>query len=916
MFSDIEGSTLRWERDDAAMAGAVRRHDELMRAAIESCGGRVFKTVGDAFCATFDVPAHAVAACLDAQLRLEAEDFSAVDGLHVRMALHTGGAVEREGDYFGPTVNRVARLLAIGHGGQVLLSGVTSDLVLDALPELATLADMGSHRLRDLSRPEQVYQLIAPALRREFPALRSLGLFPNNLPLESTPFVGRDGEVAEVAALLAAHRVVTLVGSGGVGKTRVSLHVGAQVLEQHRDGVWVVELAPVSEGGFIPEAIAAALSFRLSSNVDPLTSIVASLRPLRALLVLDNCEHLVADAAAVVAAIVRSCPDVRVLATSRQALGISGEAVYRMPSLPFPSEEEGASITAADARSYAAVELFVTRAEAADARFKLTDENAPIIAEICRRLDGIALAIELAAARVRILSPAQLRRRLGERFRVLTGGSRNALPRQQTLHAMIGWSYDLLAENERALLNRLAIFSGGWTIEAAEAVASGDGIDALEVCDLLSSLVDKSLVSTELGERDTRYRLLESTRSYTLEKLLASGEQPEVARRHAHWVAEFVDAGEETYHKTARAQWVSAIEVELDNARAAMTWALGERGDPALAARIATTLRPLWNDAGFIGEGRRWLLAAIARVDAIEDPRVVARLWHAMAFFSVGKQRVEAGERALEFSERFEGHLRVAACCVILVEGYRMVGRNDEAAALIDRALALYREHGKTRSKAYAVALDSRALLLHAVGRIDEARDVYAEAIALYESLGDEERAMTPRMYMADLEFRAGNVRHALECATDAIAYFHGRRNVMREANALANAAAYRLALGEIDEAEREARASLVLCEQLQSAQMIAVAIEHLAGVAAARGHHRHAARLSGYIDAWYERENLEREWTEQQGYERLVSALRANLAEEELRRYATEGTTLSEEDAMAEALAGAAVVSAAMKTA
>ncbi len=526
MFSDIEGSTQRWERDDAAMADAVRRHDELVRVAIESCGGRVFKTVGDAFCATFDEPAAAVAACLNAQRRLEVEDFSAVDGLHVRMALHTGGAVERGGDYFGPTVNRVARLLAIGHGGQVLLSGVTSDLVLDALPELATLADMGSHRLKDLSRPEQVYQLLAPDLRRDFPALRSLGLFPNNLPLESTPFVGRDGEVAEVAALLAAHRIVTLVGSGGVGKTRVSLHVAAQVLEQHRDGVWVVELAPVSEGGFIPEAVAAALSFRLSSNVDPLTSVIASLRPLRALLVLDNCEHLVADAAAVVAAIVRSCPDIRVLATSRQGLGISGEAIYRMPSLPFPSEEERPTITAATARSYAAVELFVTRAESADARFALTDENAPIVAEICRRLDGIALAIELAAARVKILSPAQLQRRLGERFRVLTGGSRDALPRQQTLHAMISWSYDLLAENERALLNRLAIFSGGWTIEAAEAVASADGIDALEVCDLLSSLVDKSLVSTELGERDTRYRLLESTRSYTLEKLRASGEQP------------------------------------------------------------------------------------------------------------------------------------------------------------------------------------------------------------------------------------------------------------------------------------------------------------------------------------------------------------------------------------------------------
>jgi predicted ATPase/class 3 adenylate cyclase len=905
MFSDIEGSTQRWERDDVAMADAVRRHDELVRAAIESRGGRVFKTIGDAFCATFAAPPGAVAACLDAQRRLEAADFAAVDGLCVRMAVHTGSAVERDGDYFGPTVNRVARLLAIGHGGQVLISGVTSDQVLDALPERATLADMGSHRLKDLSRPEQVYQLIAPGLRREFPALRSLGQFPNNLPLESTPFVGRDDEVAEVAALLAAHRIVTLVGSGGVGKTRVSLHVAAQVLEQYRDGVWVVELAPLSEGGFIPEAIAAALAIRLSSSVDPLSSLVASLRPLRALVVLDNCEHLVADAAAVAAAIVRACPGVAVLATSRQGLGVSGEAVYRMPSLPVPPPEE-AAITAAEARSYAAVDLFVTRAEAADSRFAFTDENAPIVAEICRRLDGIALAIELAAARIKVLSPSQLRRRLGERFRVLTGGSRDALPRQQTLHAMITWSYDLLAENERALLNRLAIFSGGWTIEAAEAVASGDGIDEAEVCDLLSSLVDKSLVSTELGDREVRYRLLESTRSYALEKLVASGEHTELARRHARWAAEFVEAAEELHPKTARAQWLPALELELDNARSAMTWALGESGDPVLAARIATALRPLWNDAGFIGEGRRWLLAAVERVDDLADPRAVARLWHAMAFFSVGKQRVEAGERALDLSQRFESPLRVAACWGILAEGYRMVGRVDEAEAAIDRALALYRQHGKTRSKAYAVALDSRALLLHALGRVDEARALYTEAIALYESLGDDERAMTPRMYMADLEFRAGNVRDALRFATDAIAYFHDRRNVIREANARANAAAYRLALGEFDAAEEEARASLLLCEQLQSAQMIAVAIEHLASVAAARGEMRRAARLSGYIDSWYRRESLEREWTEQQCYERLVDALRANVTEVELQRHRADGATLSEEDAIAEALGGA----------
>jgi predicted ATPase/class 3 adenylate cyclase len=887
LFTDIEGSTQRWEADETAMSDAVRRHDLIMRGAIGRNGGQVFKTVGDAFCATFREPAAAATAALDAQRELEAGDFAAVGGLHVRMALHNGAAVERDGDYFGPTVNRVARLIAIGHGGQVLLSGVVGDLVLDRLPELVTLRDLGTHRLKDLTRPEQVYQLVAPDLRHEFPALRSLGLFPNNLPLETTSFVGRESEVADVVGLLAEHHVVTLVGSGGVGKTRVSLHAAAHVLEEYRDGVWVVELAPLAEGSFIPEAIAATLGLRLPNNLEPAAALVAALRTQQLLLVLDNCEHLVAQAAAIVSGIVHACPGVRVLATSRQGLGISGEAVYRMPSLPLAS----------------AIELFAARAEAADARFALTDENTPAVAEICHRLDGIALAIELAAARVRILSPTQLQRRLDERFRVLTGGSRDALPRQQTLRALIDWSYDLLSEEERTLLRRLAVFSGGWTLEAAEAVAPDENLDATCVLDLLSSLVDKSLVATELGPSETRYRLLESTRSYALEKLVAAEEQQIVSRRHAQWAANFVDRAAESYTKKPRVEWLPGVEAEIDNARGAMTWALGERGDPTLAARIATGLRPFWNDAGFIGEGRRWLLAALDRVEAITDLRVRALLWHSVAFFSVGKQRVEAAECGLGLHEQLGDELGIAMCCGILAEGYRMMGRMSEAEATIERTLGLYRKLGKTRSKAYAVALDSRALLLHALGRLDEAGRLYIEASALYESLGDEERAMTPRMYLADLTFRAGNVRQALAIASEAIRFFQERGNVIREANARANVAAYRLALDEIDEVEREARASLALCRQLQSPQMTVVAIEHLANVAAARNDARLAGRLSGYVNAWYEREGLEREWTEARCHELLLRRLCELLPQADIERYADEGVALTEDEAAAEAL-------------
>ncbi|HZV77176.1 MAG TPA: adenylate/guanylate cyclase domain-containing protein [Candidatus Babeliales bacterium] len=888
LFTDIEGSTQRWEADEAAMAQAVLRHDLIVRAAIERNEGKVFKTVGDAFCATFINPEAAAAACMDAQRDLGDEDFGAVGGLHVRMAIHTGASVERDGDYFGPTVNRVARLLAIGHGDQILISAITGDSIADRLAAASTLRDLGSHRLKDLTRPEHVYQLVAPGLREKFPPLRSLGLFPNNLPLETTSFIGRESEVGDVVALMARHRLVTLVGSGGVGKTRVSLHAAAQVLEEHRDGVWFVELASLTEGRFIPEEIAATLGLRLPADGDPLKALVAAARPMQMLLVLDNCEHLIADAAAVVSAMLREAPGLRVLATSRQGLDIMGEAIFRMPSLSLPT----------------AIELFVTRAQAADARFELTGANESSIADICMRLDGIALAIELAAARVKILSPAQLRERLDERFRVLTGGSRDVLPRQQTLRALIDWSYDLLSEKERRAFESLAIFSGGWTLEAAERTVADERIDALELVDLLESLVEKSLVSTELYETQTRYRFLESTRSYALEKLAASsGLQQVVARRHACWVAEFAESAEESHPTMPRAQWLPEVEVELDNARAAMTWALGDRGDPTLAARIASALRQFWNDAGFVGEGRRWLLEALERVDAIADRRIAARLWHSVGFFSVAKQRVDAGERALELSQEAGDRLRAAACHGILAEGYRQMGRMEEAEAHNERTLELYRELGMPRSKSYAVALDSRALLLHAIGRIDEARSLYAEASELYKSLGDEERAMTPRMYLADLEFRAGNASRALSIANDAIVFFAQRNNLIREANARANAAAYRLALGEVDEVAREARASLALCERLQSPQMTSVAIEHLANVAAARGQGRTAARLSGYVNAWYASEGLEREWTEQQCQHRLVASLDELLPQAELARYLAEGHALSEAEATAEAL-------------
>ncbi|HVA33742.1 MAG TPA: adenylate/guanylate cyclase domain-containing protein, partial [Candidatus Baltobacteraceae bacterium] len=381
LFSDIEGSTVRWDAHREAMQDAVRRHDELMRAAIERNRGFVFKTIGDAFCAAFSSASDGAAAALAAQRALAAEDFSAVQGVRVRMALHTGTAQERDNDYFGPTVNRVARLLAIGHGNQVLLSGICADAVREHLEDGASLRDMGRHRLKDLAEPESVHQLLAPDLPHDFPALRSLDNLRHNVPQQLTSFVGRTAELDELKALLRVHRLVTVVGTGGVGKTRLALHVGADLVDAMEDGVWFAQFAPISDASLVIGEIASVLGLQESLNRPMLETLLTYLKHKRALLILDNCEHLIAEIAKTADTILRNCPDVTILATSREPLHVPGEQAYYLPAFPIPQ----------------AVALFAQRATEANERFALTADNEPIVAEVCRQLDGIALAIELAA---------------------------------------------------------------------------------------------------------------------------------------------------------------------------------------------------------------------------------------------------------------------------------------------------------------------------------------------------------------------------------------------------------------------------------------------------------------------------------------------------------------------------------------
>jgi class 3 adenylate cyclase len=429
LFTDIEGSTQRWDKHRDAMDSAVKRHDAIVRSAIESRAGYVFKTVGDAFCAAFSSASDAVSAAIDIQLGLAGADFSAVDGVRVRIGLHIGDASERDGDYFGPAVNRAARLMSIGHGGQVLLSGRLHEAAGTMLPNGSSLVDLGLRRLKDLTEPEHVWQLDVAGLPANFPPLSSLDARPNNLPVQLTHLIGREQDVDELKALITTHRLVTLFGSGGVGKTRLALQVVAELIDHYPDGVWFADLAPISDPELVASVVARTLGMSQAQDRRVDDGIVEWLKRKKLVLVLDNCEHLVEAVARLADSIMRSCPDVRIVATSRQALGVDGEVVHRLPSLTVPAS--AADLQAAEAQHFGAIALFVERASAADTRFLLTDDSAPIIADICRRLDGIPLAIELAAARVKVLAIPNLAKRLDDRFKLLTGGSRTALPRQK-----------------------------------------------------------------------------------------------------------------------------------------------------------------------------------------------------------------------------------------------------------------------------------------------------------------------------------------------------------------------------------------------------------------------------------------------------------------------------------------------------
>src|SRR5215204_1026539 len=905
LFTDVEGSTSLWERNPKAMSEALSRHDEILRAAIEAHDGRVFKTVGDAFHATFSTAPDALEAALEAQRALLREEWAESGPLRVRMALHTGTAEERDGDYFGPSLNRVARLLSAGHGGQILISLATEKLVRDEVPEETGLRDLGERRLKDLSRPERVFQITASGLPATFPPLNTLDSRRNNLPAQPTVLVGRERELEEVLALLRSPndvRLLTLTGPGGTGKTRLGLQAAAELTDEFEDGVFFVALAPIAAPALVAPTIARTLGLTESGNQPPEELLKGYLRDRQTLLVLDNFEQVL-ESASLLDEVLSAAPDLKLLITSRTPLRLYGEHEFPVEPLSVPDPKSLPPLESFN--QYEAVRLFVERARAVRPDFSLTEENASAVVEICARLDGLPLAIELAAARIKLLPPRAMLSRLGNRLRLLTGGARNLPERQRTLRSTIEWSYELLDEGERILFARLAVFSGGSTLEAMEAVCDPQGDLPVDTFEGVSSLLDKSLLRREEGQGgEPRFVMLETIHEYASERLEEQRDAEAIKRAHAEYSLALAEEAEPRLWGPEDSAWLERLEQEHDNMRAALSWAI-EHGQAELALRIGGALRWFWFAEGYYGEGRRWLEKAL-----IEDRGTSAEA-RAKALDGVGwlaheqgdMDRVEAAaEEVLQLSsEAAVGSAIAADSKHMLGEAARLRGEHERATALIKESLVVHREAGDRRGIAWS--LGGLANTSADRGDHERANGLYEEGLALSRELGAA-RPLGDFLISLGYEYLLkGDHERATALNEEAAALYRKRGHRGGLQAALDNLGWAALVGGDHERARALHQESLALSRELGDKYTASESLEGLACSAGAKGEVERAGRLFGAAEALREAVGYEQTHKERALREPYLATARSRLGEAPWARAWERGRSMAFEDAIAYAL-------------
>jgi predicted ATPase/class 3 adenylate cyclase len=907
LFTDIEGSTKLWEHDAPAMQMALTRHDEILKGAIEERGGYIFKTVGDAFCCAFSTATDALEAALEAQRALLDEGWQETGPLSVRMALHTGAAQERDGDYFGPPVNRVARLLSAGHGGQVLLSLPTQELVRDQHPAGTSLMDLGERRLKDLFRPERIFQILAPELPSEFPPLRTLDAYRNNLPLQPTPLVGREKEVSEVHDLLrrGETRLLTVTGPGGSGKTRLALQAAADLLEDFPDGAFLASLATLTEAELFLPAVAETLGVKETGD-QPLKEILKDyLSERRQLLLLDNFEQVL-GAAPAVTELLAGAPGLKVLATSRAPLGLYGEHEFPVPPLSMPDLKRPPPLESLT--QYEAVGLFVERSRAVKPDFKVTNESAPAVAEICVRLDGLPLAIELAAARIRMLPPQALLARLGNRLKLLTGGARDLPERQRTLRGAIEWSYDLLDEGEKTLFGRLSVFSGGRTLEAIEAVCDKEGELLVDAFEGVSSLLEKNLLKQEEGAGgEPRFVMLETVHELAREKLQESAEADEIKRAHAEFFLTLAEEALPGLKGANQLEWLERLEAEHDNMRAALSWA-SERKEAELALKLGGALSWFWLMRGYHSEGRRWLEAALA-IDGRVSPEV-----RAMALAGVGWLALQQGdfnraeetcEEGLELLEHEEREPSEAKLSLLACSGWMAWEREEhgQAKQRFEENLALSREMSDTWW--IAVSLSNLAVVSHSLGDPERATELYEQSMDLFREQGDKQSLAECLNNLAMVVYSQGDLGRAGKLTEEAVALQREPGNRGGVSLGLCNLGWIALLQDDIGRAADLYRESLSLSWDSGLNPLVQSALEGFACLAGARGDAERAARLWGAAQALHEAKAIPRDIDFLAEADARISAVRSGTGEEAWQEAWRKGRAMTLEEAVSYALEG-----------
>ncbi len=848
LFTDIEGSTrLLGHLGDARGSNIAVQHRQLLRACIAAGGGLEYQDQGDGFLIVFESARAALLTAIDIQRAIAAHPWPPDVQVRVRMGLHTAEVVVAGGEYYGLGIHKAARICAAGWGEQILVSETAMSVLENNLPVGVTLRDLGAYQLKDLERRERLFQVVHADLRQQFPRPRTLDSLPNNLPRQLTSFIGREREMAEVKRLLLSsdRRLLTLIGSGGCGKTRLATQVAAEVADAFEDGAWLVELAPLSEPSLIAEAVAGALNVHEQYGRPIRATLMAELRSRELLLVMDNCEHLVASCARLVEDLLHASGRLKIIATSREPLGIGGEQLWRVPSLSLPDVDH-APIEIV--RATEAAHLFVDRALAVNPAFHLTEQNAPTVARICRRLDGIPLAIELAAARVKVLSAEQIAARLDDRFRLLTGGGRTALARQQTLQALMDWSYDLLEPPDRTLLGRLSVFAGGFTLEAVEAVCAGEGVDETDLLDLVTSLVNKSLVMAAISEGATaeaRYWLLETVRQYGADKLRGEGSAVVWHDRHRDYFLTLAERAEPELHGPEQAAWLAGLETELDNLRAAMDWCK-KSGHTQAWQRFAGALWWFWDMRGSLQEGREWLegaLAAddggtIARAKALDGAAALA--WHQGNL----ERAVVLANEAVALCRALGDQHGIAYSLGILGLVPLLQGEYERAAQIFEESLAIWRDQGQPWEQAVMLTLLGQTAYSQADFR--RAVALCEEALALSRRAGDRWGVAWALTHLANAVTGLGQEVRAAELIQESIELSRAMKNRPLLAWSLHTLSRILIGQADLERAKVLLLESLTLRWEQGETWGVAECLEGFAYLAVAVHDHGRGVRLFG----------------------------------------------------------------------